>query len=88
VIAAAELGLYPVLDRAQPGFLKPGGIGPGERQVGDPGQRRAPPQAKRPAQPGSGRLSAAVRQVAPRRRRQPLEFIRVELPGGQPEQVA
>ena len=33
-----------LLDGDQPALLEPGGLGPGERLVGEVGQRRPPPQ--------------------------------------------
>ena len=85
VVAVAKLGLYPVLDRAEPGFFKPGSIGLANGKSAAPdsaGPRHRPSARRSPAAAASGRPPARSRPCP--LPHQPLEGVRVELPGCQP----
>jgi hypothetical protein len=88
VTAQGEVGIDPHLDGHEPDLLQPRDARPGEALVRDVGQRRAPPQAERVAQP-LRRLArqAPVSQVAGLVD-QALEAVQIQLAGLHGDQVA
>jgi hypothetical protein len=81
VLAEGQLGLDPVLDRAQAQLVQAGRVGRGERLTGEVRQRRSAPQLVRLAQRGGGlaRTPGAERPVPVGG--QALEAQRVHLVG-------
>ena len=87
-LAAAQVGLQPVLERLEPQLLEPGRLRLGKRLVREVGQRRAAPQRKGVAeQPrGGGRVTHRQR-LAPFTGK-PLESMRIDLLRVHAQQVA
>ena len=83
-----EVGLDPQLDRRQPDLLQTSDRRLGEALVGEVGERGAPPQRQRLAQPlrGVGRQAAGAQ--TPRLVHQPFELVEIEIVGLDPDQVA
>ena len=75
VEAEGQLGLYPVLDGAEPPLLEAGSGAAGPRRVDELVQRRSPPQAQRLAQAVAGGGRVAVGEHRP-----PLVGEHPELP--------
>ena len=86
--AKRQLGLVQVLDRGQPLIVQAAGLAPDERLMREVGKWCAAPQRERLLQRRGGALRVASSELAPALGEKPLEPVRVEPVGIEPQLVA
>ena len=88
VVAERQLGLVQVLQRGQPQILQAGRLARDERLLAEPRKRRAAPQRERRLERRGGALRVACRELAPALSDEPLEVVRIQPIGIQPQLIA
>ncbi len=88
VAAAGEIGVDPVLERADPHVLEPSDRGPRERLRGEVGQRGAAPELERGAEPAGRILVVSAGGRLGCFRGPALEPAQVELVRREPNEIA